>query len=60
MGFLMVNHVAELRGLDMAEQTLEKLVCAACLLIDYVLLLEAHVARISAVPVTQTLLDHFL
>jgi len=54
----MVYHVAQFRRLDVAEQTLEKLVCTASLIIDDILLLEAHVARVRAIPIAQSLFDN--
>ena len=44
----------------MAVQALEELVCASCLIIKHVLLDEAHVARVEAVAVANSLLDGLL
>ena len=55
---LVVDHVAKLRSFDVAEQALEKLICSASSLVDYVFLHEAHVAGIMAVPVAHSLFDH--
>ena len=57
---LMVDHVAELGGLDMTLQALEKLVGSPSLLIDHVMFFKAHVARIGTVPVADSLLDGLL
>ena len=41
-----VNHVAHLARLDIATQAAQKLVCAACCLVDDETLGEAHVAGV--------------
>jgi len=60
VSFLMINHVAELRCLNMALETPKKLIRSASLLVDHVMFLEAHVAGIWAVPVADALLDRLL
>ena len=60
MRFLVINHVAELGRLDHAIQALEHLVGAPRLLVHHVLLDEAQVLRVVAVPVTDALLDGLL
>lgn len=60
MRALMVNHVTQLGRLDVTERALKKLICAACLIIDHILLLEAHVACVSAVSVAYALFDYFM
>ena len=56
---LMVDHVAKLGRLDVAEHALKKLISAARRLIDQVLFDEAHMASVMAVPVAHALLNHF-
>ncbi len=55
--FLVIKHVTEFGRLDVAVKALEKLVGAPCLLIYHVLLHEAHVARVAAESVADSLLD---
>ena len=59
VGLLVIYHVAELRCLNMAAKTSEKLICAACSLIDYVVLFKAHVSWIGAIAISDALLDLF-
>ncbi len=57
VGFLVVKHVAQFGRLDVAEQALEELIGASCLLVHNILLHEAHVAGVTAKSVADTLLD---
>ena len=59
VGLLVIYHVAELRCLNMAAKTSEKLICAACCLIDYIMLFKAHVSWIGAIAVSDALLYFF-
>lgn len=54
---LMIDHVAKLGRLDVAEHALEELVSPSGGLVDYVLLHEAHVARVVAVSVAHAFFD---
>ena len=56
---LMVDHVAELGHLDVAVKARKKLVRAARLLLDHVVLHEAEVLRVVTVPISHTLLYGF-
>ena len=47
----MVDHVAHLARLDIASEAAQKLVGAACSLVDNETLGEAHVARVGAEPI---------
>lgn len=55
--FLVVNHIAELRCLNVTFEASEKLVSASRSLIDHVMLFEAHVARIWTVAISHPLLN---
>jgi hypothetical protein len=56
--FLVVDHVAELGGFDVAVKALEKLVGSSSRVVHHILFHEAQVARVVAVPVAHPLLDH--
>ena len=58
----MVDHVAHLARLDIASEAAQKLVGAACSLVDDESLGEAHVARVGAesIPDPAALDDGFL
>ena len=57
VGFLMINHIAELCGRNVTFQALENLVSTACCWVDHVVFLEAHMAGICPVSVPHALLD---
>ena len=56
---LVLDHIAELRGLKIALEADEHLVGAASLLICAVVLRKAHMARVFTVTVALALLDGF-
>ena len=57
VGLLVVDHVAQLGRFYMTGHALEKLVSSPRLLVDHILLHEAHVASVLAVSVAHALLD---
>ena len=57
---LVLDHIAQLGGLQVALEADEHLVGAPGLLVRAVVLREAHMAGIFAVAVALALLDHFL
>ena len=57
MCLLVVDHVAQFRSLNVTLKATEELICAARCVIDHVVFLEAHVARIWTVPIAHALLD---
>ena len=60
MSFLVVDHVAQFRRLDVTFKAPEELICPASRLVHHVVLLEAHVAGIGAVAIAHALLDGLL
>jgi len=58
VSLLVVDHVAKFWRFYVAANALEKLVGAASVFVDHVLLDEAHVACITAVPVAHPFFDH--
>ena len=59
VGFLMINHVAELCRLNVTFQALENLISTACCWVDHVVFLEAHMAGICPESIPDALLDLF-
>jgi hypothetical protein len=58
VSLLVVDHVTKFWRFDVAADTLEKLIGAACVFVDNVLLDEAHVACVITVPVAHPFFDH--
>ena len=54
MCFNMVKHVANLARPNIALQATQKLICAACCLVDHETLREAHVAGVRAESVSDS------
>ena len=57
---LVIYHVAEFWCLNWALQTLEELICSACLFINHIAFFEAHVACIATIFVPYSLLDDLM
>lgn len=57
---LVVDHVAELGGLDMALEALEELVSSSSLFVHHVMFFKAHITWIGPVSIANALLDWLL